>query len=302
MTDQEIVLTETEAAELFAEVEWDSSDAVSDSVRLYLNQINTIRLLEEPEEKELLRLATVGDAKAANKLVEHNLRLVVSIAKKYRGCGIPFLDLIQEGNLGLMKAVKKYNFERGTRFSTCATWYIRQAISQALTDQSRTIRIPGHVADLLSKINKISIPITQTLGRAPTDAELSEALGVEASKIRAALDMSSALTSLDTPVGEDDDTNIGELIADNNNSNNALNNLIQEANLEIIESVFDTLPSREAEVLRLRFGIKGDHAMTLEEVGQHFDVSRERIRQIEVKAMRKMRHPARMKMLKEAMI
>ena len=301
MTEQELILDENEAAELFAEAEWDPSDAVSDSVRLYLNQINNIRLLEEPEEKELLRLAAVGDAKAANKLVEHNLRLVVSIAKKYRGCGIPFLDLIQEGNLGLMKAVKKYNFERGTRFSTCATWYIRQAISQALTDQSRTIRIPGHVADLLSKIKKISIPITQTLGRAPTDAELSEALGVEAGKIRAALDMSSALTSLDTPVGEDDDTNIGELIADSNN-NNALDNLIQEANLEIIESVFDTLPSREAEVLRLRFGINGDHAMTLEEVGQHFDVSRERIRQIEVKAMRKMRHPARMKMLKEAMI
>ena len=301
MTEQEIILTENDAMEVFADDDWDPSDAVSDSVKLYLNQISGIRLLSPEEEKELLHLAATGDAKAANKLVEHNLRLVVSIAKRYRGCGIPFLDLIQEGNVGLINAVKKYNFARNTRFSTCATWYIRQAISKALTDQSRTIRIPGHIADLLSKIKKISIPITQDLGRAPTDEELAEALGIEADKIRAALDMSQALTSLDTPIGEDDDASIGDLVADYRNEN-ALNNLIQEANAEIIKSVFSTLPSREAEVLRLRFGIEEDKPMTLEEVGEKFGVTRERIRQIETKAMRKMRHPARMKLLKEAMV
>lgn len=301
MTEQEIILNEDDAVEVFADEEWDPSDAVSDSVKLYLNQISGIRLLEATEEKELLHLAADGDKKAANKLVEHNLRLVVSIAKKYCGCGIPFLDLIQEGNTGLIKAVQKYNFERGTRFSTCATWYIRQAISQALTDQSRTIRIPGHVADLLSKIKKISVPITQKLGREPKDEELAEALGVRIDQIRAALDMSHALTSLDTPMGEDEDTSIGDIVADTR-EDNALNNLIQEANHNIIASVFETLPSREAEVLKLRFGFDNGKHMTLEEVGQHFGVSRERIRQIETKAMRKMRHPARLKILREAMV
>lgn len=301
MAEQEIILTENDAQEVFADEDWDPSDAVSDSVKLYLNQINSIPLLTLDQEKELVGQVAAGDPQAAQQLVEHNLRLVVSIAKRYRGCGIPFLDLIQEGNMGLMKAVEKFEPARGYRFSTCATWYVRQAISRALGEQSRTIRIPGHVTDLLSKIKKVSIPLTQELGRAPTDEELSEALGVDLEKIRTAMDMSHALTSLDTPVGEDEETSIGDLVADYR-TENALNNLIEETNRDIIENVFNTLPTREAEVLKLRFGIGEDQPLTLEEVGQRFGVTRERIRQIEVKAMRKMRHPARMKLLKEAMV
>lgn len=301
MIDQEIILTENDAQEVFADEDWDPSDAVSDSVKLYLNQIRDIPLLSITEEKALLEKIAAGDKAATKKLVEHNLRLVVSIAKRYRGCGISFLDLIQEGNVGLMTAAKKYNSARGTRFSTCATWYIRQAISKALTDQSRTIRIPGHVADLLSKIKRASVEIIQKTGKEPTDEELSQILKVDTIKIRAALDMSQALSSLDTPVGEDDDTSFGDLIPDHQGEN-ALDNLIQEANQNIINSVFSTLSEREAEILKLRFGIGELKPLTLEEVGQHYQVTRERIRQIETKAMRKMRHPARLKLLREAMV
>lgn len=302
MTEQEIILTEDDAIEVFAvEEEWDASNAVSDSVKLYLNQIRNIPLLSIDEEKALLDKIAAGDDKAKQKLIEHNLRLVVSIAKRYRGCGIPFLDLIQEGNMGLMTAASKYNIARGTRFSTCATWYVRQAISKALTDQSRTIRIPGHIADLLSKIKRVSANIVQLTGRNPTDEELATAIGVDTIKIRAALDMSQALTSLDTPIGEDEDTSFGDMIEDSY-TENALDNLIQEANHNIIQTVFATLSDKEADVLQLRFGIGQLRPLTLEEVGEKFGVTRERIRQIETKAMRKMRHPARMKLLKEAMV
>lgn len=292
------ILTENDAQEVFSDEEWDPSDAVSDSVKLYLNQINSIPLLTIDQEKELI---AAGSPEAIKSLIEHNLRLVVSIAKRYCGCGISFLDLIQEGNLGLIKAVEKFEPARGYRFSTCATWYIRQAISHALGEQSRTIRIPGHVTDLLSKIKKISIPMTQELGRAPTDEELASALNVDLDKVRTAMDMSHALTSLDTPIGEDEDSSIGDLIADYR-TENPLDNLIEEANKEIINDVFETLPEREAEVLKLRFGIDQPQPLTLEEVGQKFGVTRERVRQIEVKAMRKLRSPARMSKLKEAMI
>lgn len=301
MTEQEIILTENDAVELFAEEDWDPSNAVSDSVKLYLNQIANISILTLEQEKELAAAYRDGDANAGKQLVEHNLRLVVSIAKRYRGCGISFLDLIQEGNVGLMKAIEKYDLSRGYRFNTCATWYVRQAISRALSEQSRTIRIPGHVTDLLSKIKKISISMTQELGRAPTNQELSKALNVDIEKIQTAIDMSQALTSLDTPLGEDEETSIGDLVADYR-TENALSKLIEEANQEIIQNVFDTLPEREAEVLKLRFGIDSNKPLTLEEVGKIFGVSRERIRQIETKAMRKMRHPARLKMLREAMV
>ena len=300
MAEQEIILTEEDAREAFAiEEDWDPTDAVADSVKLYLNQIRDIPLLSLKEEKELLSKVAAGDKQAETKLIEHNLRLVVSIAKRYRGCGISFLDLIQEGNIGLMNAVKKYNSERGTRFSTCATWYIRQAISKALTDHSRTIRIPGHIADLLSKIKGVSNKLFQDNGREPTDEELAAALNVEIIKVRAALDMSQALSSLDMTIGDDDETSFGDLLPDHN-SENALDNLIEEANHEIIESVFSTLSEREANILRLRFGFESNQPLTLEEVGQKYGVTRERVRQIETKAMRKMRHPARLKMLKEA--
>ena len=301
MTEQEIILTEEAAQDaFFIEEDWDPSDAVSDSVKLYLNQIRDIPLLSIQEEKELLSKIAAGDQNAQSKLIEHNLRLVVSIAKRYRGCGISFLDLIQEGNVGLMNAAKKYNSERGTRFSTCATWYIRQAISKALTEQSRTIRIPGHIVDLLSKIKQASSILFQAKGTDPTDEELAAALKVDVDKIRAAIDMSQALTSLDSPIGDDDEASYGDLVPDTK-SENALKNLIEEANRNIIESVFNTLSSREAEVLKLRFGFDTNQPLTLEEVGQRYGVTRERVRQIETKAMRKMRHPARMKVLKEAM-
>ena len=297
---EEIILDENEAKETFAiEEDWDPSDAVSDSVRLYLNQIRDIPLLDIATEKQLLESMKNGNETAKQTLIEHNLRLVVSIARKYRGCGISFLDLIQEGNVGLINAANKYQLERGTRFSTCATWYIRQAISKALIDHSRTIRVPGHVADLLSKIRQASVTATQELGREPTDKELAAILKVDVSKIQAALDVSQAITSLDSPIGDDEESNMGELIPDTN-AGNALDALIEEANKEIVESVLGTLTEREAEVLRLRFGINSTHPLTLEEVGQKFEVSRERIRQIETKAMRKLRHPARLKLLKEA--
>lgn len=297
---EEIILDENEAKETFAiEEDWDPSDAVSDSVRLYLNQIRDIPLLDIATEKQLLESMKNGNETAKQTLIEHNLRLVVSIARKYRGCGISFLDLIQEGNVGLINAANKYQLERGTRFSTCATWYIRQAISKALIDHSRTIRVPGHVADLLSKIRQASVKATQELGREPTDKELAAILKVDVSKIQAALDVSQAITSLDSPIGDDEESNMGELIPDTN-AGNALDALIEEANKEIVESVLGTLTEREAEVLRLRFGINSTHPLTLEEVGQKFEVSRERIRQIETKAMRKLRHPARLKLLKEA--
>lgn len=297
---EEIILDENEAKETFAiEEDWDPSDAVSDSVRLYLNQIRDIPLLDITTEKQLLESMKNGNETAKQTLIEHNLRLVVSIARKYRGCGISFLDLIQEGNVGLINAANKYQLERGTRFSTCATWYIRQAISKALIDHSRTIRVPGHVADLLSKIRQASVKATQELGREPTDKELAAILKVDVSKIQAALDVSQAITSLDSPIGDDEESNMGELIPDTN-AGNALDALIEEANKEIVESVLSTLTEKEAEVLRLRFGINSTHPLTLEEVGQKFEVSRERIRQIETKAMRKLRHPARLKLLKEA--
>ena len=297
---EEIILDENEAKETFAiEEDWDPSDAVSDSVRLYLNQIRDIPLLDIATEKQVLESMKNGNETAKQTLIEHNLRLVVSIARKYRGCGISFLDLIQEGNVGLINAANKYQLERGTRFSTCATWYIRQAISKALIDHSRTIRVPGHVADLLSKIRQASVTATQELGREPTDKELAAILKVDVSKIQAALDVSQAITSLDSPIGDDEESNMGELIPDTN-AGNALDALIEEANKEIVESVLGTLTEREAEVLRLRFGINSTHPLTLEEVGQKFEVSRERIRQIETKAMRKLRHPARLKLLKEA--
>ena len=295
MNEEEIVLTEEEAAEVFADEDWDASDAVSDSVKLYLNQINEIPLLTVEEEKRL-----IAEGKM-DKVVEHNLRLVVSIAKHYKGCGISFLDLIQEGNLGLIKASEKFDPSRGFRFSTCATWYIRQAISRALGEQSRTIRIPGHVIDLLSKIKKESAVFTQANGRAPSETELATALKVDVDKIKTAMDMSQSVSSLEASLGEDEDISLRDLIADNN-CENPINNLIREENLQTIENVLSTIPTREAEIIKMRFGIGRDRPMTLEEVGSHYDVTRERIRQIETKAMRKLRSPIRAKLLKGVMV
>lgn len=281
------------------EEDCDTSALITDSVKLYLNQISNIPLLTFDQEQELAKRIADGDREAASQLAEHNLRLVVSIARKYRGCGLPFLDLIQEGNIGLMRAVDKFDASKGYRFSTHATWWVRQAIGRALADQSRTIRIPAHIAELIGKIKTISIPLTQELGHAPSDIELAAALNIEIDKIRVALDMSNTITSLDTPIGDDEEDSIGDLIADVS-IENPLADMIKEDNREIINQVFATLPSREAKILRMRFGLDDGKTATLEEIGAHLGVTRERVRQLETKALRKLRNPSRQKVLMEA--
>jgi RNA polymerase primary sigma factor len=270
-----------------------------DGIKAYLKSIGNHPRLTLEEEQELSRRAKTGDKTAVNKLVESNLLLVVSIAKKYYGCGLPLLDLIQEGNIGLITAANKYDGEKGFRFSTYATYWIRQAISRALGEQSRTIRIPANMIDLLNKIKKATVELTQSLNRQPTDEELAEKLGVEVDKVQAALDIAQVSSSLDTPIDDEGETSMGDLIADTKASNVG-DDLIKEANSQIVESVLSTLSNREAEIIRMRFGIGRDRPMTLEEVGTHYGLSRERIRQVETKALRKLRNPLRTNMLREA--
>lgn len=269
-----------------------------DGIKAYLKSIGNHPRLTLEEEQELSRRAKTGDKTAVNKLVESNLLLVVSIAKKYYGCGLPLLDLIQEGNIGLITAANKYDGEKGFRFSTYATYWIRQAISRALGEQSRTIRIPANMIDLLNKIKKVTVELTQSLNRQPTDEELAEKLGVEVDKVQAALDIAQVSSSLDTPIDDEGETSMGDLIADTKASNVG-DDLIKEANSQIIEGVLSTLSNREAEIIRMRFGIGRDRPMTLEEVGTHYGLSRERIRQVETKALRKLRNPLRTNMLRE---
>ena len=278
----------------------DYSGIVGDSTRFYLKEISKIPLLTYEEEKKLALRIKDGDQKAVDTLVEHNLRLVVSIAKHYTGCGLSLLDLIQEGNVGLIEAAKKYDVDKGFRFSTYATWWVRQKIGRALSDQSRSIRVPAHIAELVSKIKKIMGTMTQELGRTPTEEEIAKKLNVEVDKVKVALDMSQSVSSLDVPVGEDEETTIGDLQADPS-VKNLMANLIDEANRQIIETVFATLNEREANVLRLRFGMNVNHAYTLEEVGNELGITRERVRQIETRALRKMRNPVRMNILREAL-
>lgn len=277
----------------------DYSGIVGDSTRYYLKEIGKIPLLTFEEERALANKIAAGDEEAVDTMVMHNLRLVVSIAKKYTGCGLSLLDLIQEGNTGLIEAARKYDVNKGFRFSTYATWWVRQKIGRALSDQSRSIRIPAHIAELVSRIKKVTGTLIQKLGRTPTEEELAAVLGVEVDKIKVALDMSQAVSSLDVPVGDDEETTVGDLQADKS-AQNPMTSLISEANRQVIESVLATLNEREANVLRLRFGFDTDHACTLEEIGEVLGVTRERVRQIETKALRKMRHPARMTILKEA--
>lgn len=297
--NENVMIMEEDAREMNETYDYDTG-IVLDGIKAYLKSIGNHPRLSFDQEKELSIKALAGDRDAVNTLVECNLLLVVSVAKKYYGCGLPLLDLIQEGNLGLIKAAEKYDGSKGFRFSTYATYWIRQAISRALGDQSRTIRIPANMVELLSKVKKATAELTQKLGRTPTDKEIATHMGVELDKVQTVMDLAQATTSLDTPVDDEGETCMGDLIADHS-AENPLANIIKEANSQIIEAILDTLGAREAEILKMRFGIIGDKAMTLEEVGAHYGLSKERIRQIENKAIRKLRNPARAKMLKEAM-
>lgn len=297
--EEVIIFTEEEAKDAFQnDNAYDYEDIVTDGVKLYLKDIGMYPILSLEEEQKLGELILLGDEEAKNKLVQHNLKLVVSIAKKYCGCGIPFMDLIQEGNIGLMTAASKFDITKGYRFSTYATWWIRQAISNALTSQSRSIRIPAHIMNLIRKIKKSKSELIQSLNREPTNQELAKKVDLTVERLEEILEMSKSISSLDTPVDDDGETSVGDCVRDEN-CDDPISNLMAEFNKSLLEKVFNTLHSQEAKVLKMRFGIDGDHAQTLEEVGAHYGVSKERIRQIEIKALRKLRHPLRMRLLTE---
>ena len=273
---------------------------VDDPVKMFLKEIGKIRLLTYEEENILAEKMLKGDKEAKKQLIESNLRLVVSIAKKYIGRGMHFLDLIQEGNLGLIKAVDKFDQSKGYKFSTYATWWIRQAITRAIADQARTIRIPVHMVETINKLIRTSRHLLQTLGREPTPEEIAEELEMPVERVREVLKVAQEPISLETPVGEEDESNLGNFIPDDeapSPSEQAADVLLREH----IEEVMQTLTPREAKVLKLRFGLQDGRMRTLEEVGKEFDVTRERIRQIEAKALRKLRHPSRSKRLKDFM-
>ncbi len=271
---------------------------VSDSLKAYLNSIGKHPRLTADQEKALSEKVKLGDKKAEATLVECNLLLVVSIAKKYYGCGLPLLDLIQEGNIGLMKAAHKYDGSKGFRFSTYATYWIKQAISRSLAENSRVIRLPGNMVDLLSKIKKATNTLTQETGKKPELTEIADYLGVELDKVQLVMEVSQAVSSLDTPVDDEGETCVGDLIADPR-VETPYGALIKETNDKIIDDVLNTLSSREANIIKMRFGIGRDRAMTLEEVGNHYGLTKERIRQIENRALRKLRNPARAAALRE---
>ena len=299
--EENIIIMEDEAQEALNDFETTVSDVVVlDGVKAYLKSIGNHPRLNFEQEKELSVRALNGDQDAINELVSCNLLLVVPIAKRYYGCGLPLLDLIQEGNLGLITAAKKYDGTKGWRFSTYATYWIRQSISRALGDQSRTIRIPANMVELLGKVRKATNELTIKFKRQPTDEEIAKYLDEDLDKIQTILDVSQAVSSLDLSVDEDGETSVGDLVADDR-VESGYANLVKEANKQIVDDVLSTLPTREAEILRMRFGINQEKAMTLEEVGGHYGITKERIRQIENKAIRKLRHPARARMLKEAM-
>ncbi|MDN5293172.1 MAG: polymerase primary sigma factor [Eubacteriales bacterium] len=271
---------------------------IDDPVRMYLKEIGRIPLLTPEEEIELAKRMEQGDEEAKRRLVEANLRLVVSIAKRYVGRGLLFLDLIQEGNLGLIKAVEKFDYRKGYKFSTYATWWIRQAITRAIADQARTIRIPVHMVETINKLVRVSRQLLQELGREPTPEEIAKEMGVPEERVREILRIAQEPVSLETPIGEEEDSHLGDFIEDEDAPappEAASYTLLREQ----LEEVLDTLTPREEQVLRLRFGLDDGHSRTLEEVGQRFGVTRERIRQIEAKALRKLRHPSRSKKLKD---
>ena len=307
--DDDLDLEEPDIEELEAvedikldEIDLNNIDGVNidDPVRMYLREIGRIPLLSYDEELELAKKVLEGDEEAKQKLAESNLRLVVSIAKKYVGRGMLFLDLIQEGNMGLIKAVEKFDYTKGYKFSTYATWWIRQAITRAIADQARTIRIPVHMVETINKLIRTSRHLLQQLGREPTPEEIAEEMEIPVERVMEIQKIAQDPVSLETPIGEEDDSHLGDFIQDDDSPephDSAAYTLLKEQ----LEEVMNTLTPREAKVLKLRFGLEDGKARTLEEVGREFEVTRERIRQIEAKALRKLRHPSRSKKLKDYM-
>ena len=276
----------------------DDTAPLSDPVRMYLKEIGKISLLSAEEEAEVGKRISEGDEQAKKRMVEANLRLVVSIAKRYVGRGMHLLDLIQEGNIGLLKAVDKFDYSKGYKFSTYSTWWIRQSITRAVADQARTIRIPVHMVETINKVAKASRSLVQELGREPNISEISARIGVSEEKVAEVMKIAQEPVSLETPVGEEDDSHLGDFIPDNEArepAESASYNMLRQQ----LNEVMSTLTPRECKVLRLRFGLEDGRPHTLEEVGKEFDVTRERVRQIESKALRKLRHPSRSKILKD---
>ena len=297
-TDGDIDLNGIDEEDLIDPVDLAAEYNLDDPVRMYLKEIGQVKLLSADEEIELAKLVSEGDQTAKNKLTEANLRLVVSIAKKYSGRGLHILDLIQEGNTGLIRAVDKFDWTKGNKFSTYATWWIRQAITRAIADQARTIRVPVHMVEVINKATRCNRKLVQELGREPTVEEIAAELGLPVEKIIEANRTAADTLSLDTPVGDEEDTSIGSFVEDERTPGPAdatSNAMLAEA----LKEILDTLTEREADVLRMRFGMYDGRTHTLEEVGQIFGVTRERIRQIENKAIRKLRHPSRAKKIRD---
>ena len=296
-TDEELEEEEDEKVDIDA-INLLEGIGTEDPVRMYLKEIGTVPLLTAEEELRLAKRKAEGDEVAKDRLIEANLRLVVSIAKRYTGRGMSFLDLVQEGNLGLIKGVEKFNYEKGYKLSTYATWWIRQSVTRALADQARTIRVPVHMVETINRMSKMQRKLTLELGYEPSSAELAEALDMSESKVLEIMQIAREPASLETPIGEEDDSNLGDFVADNNT-------VTPEANVESvmlrehIDLLLQDLKDRERQVIVLRFGLEDGHPRTLEEVGKEFNVTRERIRQIEAKALRKLRNPVRSKKIKD---
>ncbi|MCC8044628.1 MAG: RNA polymerase sigma factor RpoD [Clostridiales bacterium] len=296
--EDDILMSEHEEIELISDADVLEGVSTEDPVRMYLKEIGNVPLLSGDEEIELAKRVEQGDEEAKKKLTEANLRLVVSIAKKYVGRGMPFLDLIQEGNMGLMKAVDKFDYTKGYKFSTYATWWIRQAITRGIADTGRTIRVPVHMVETINKTLRMTRTLLQELGREPTPEEVADRLGVPVSRVHEVLKISRDPVSLDTPIGEEDDSHLGDFIEDDtalSPADSAAFSMLREE----LATALESLTERERQVIKLRFGLEDGRARTLEEVGKEFNVTRERIRQIEAKALRKLRHPSRSKRLKD---
>jgi RNA polymerase primary sigma factor len=299
--DDDVILGENEEVELIDDVDVLEGVSTEDPVRMYLKEIGNVPLLTTEQEVELAKRVEAGDEEAKKALTEANLRLVVSIAKKYVGRGMPFLDLIQEGNMGLMKAVDKFDYTKGYKFSTYATWWIRQAITRGIADTGRTIRVPVHMVETINKTLRMTRTLLQELGREPTPEEVAARLNVPVSRVREVLKISRDPVSLDTPIGEEDDSHLGDFIEDDSAlspADSAAFSMLREE----LSTALESLTDRERQVVRLRFGLEDGRARTLEEVGKEFNVTRERIRQIEAKALRKLRHPSRSKRLKDFLV